>query len=419
MLAAAAPDRVVIFDLDHQSALFGKARWLDHRFWYHSKHPFDFDAIGRVAHVGAQILASSKGLSKKCLVLDLDNTLWGGVIGDDGLDGIKLGTDADGEAFMAFQAYVKSLKERGVILAVCSKNEEATAKEPFLRHPDMKLGLEDIAVFRANWNNKVENIRQIANTLNIGLDSLVFVDDNPAEREIVRRFLPMIEVPELPEDPSDYVNALAAGCFFETVTFSAEDKERARYYKENAQRAELQLSFTDAADYLRSLEMSSEGGSADKFHLPRMSQLINKSNQFHLTGTRYSEAELEGFSKRDDITLRFFKLRDRFGDNGLISVLVLKQEEALLVIDTWVMSCRVLGRSMEEFIAAEILDVAHARNCRAVIGRYVPSLKNKLVSGLYARLGFTLLSDENGVTTWRRDVNETKPVTQIGRVTVA
>ena len=416
-LTAAAPPGVVIYDFDQVADAFGKARWIDKRYWFHSKHAFHFDAIGMIAHGAAQLVAAAKGLAKKCLVLDLDNTLWGGVIGDDGLDGIHLGMKADGEAFVAFQAWLKTMKERGVILAVVSKNEEANAREPFEKHPDMRLRLDDIAVFRANWNDKVGNIREIAQVLNIGLDSLVFVDDNPAEREIVRQFLPMVAVPELPKDPSGYIDAVAAGRYFESIAFSADDKERARYYLENAKRADLQLTFKDTASYLTSLDMVGEVGGVDSFHLPRMSQLINKSNQFHLTGTRYSEAELTALASRDDTTVRYFKLRDRFGDNGLIAVVVLQARGDVLHVDTWVMSCRVLARSMEEFIANEMLAVAVARGCKVIEGRYVRSPKNNLVAELYARLGFERIAEETGATVWRRSVADgAAPTSYVRRV---
>jgi FkbH-like protein len=405
-LGAAMLPGVVIYDLDHAASLYGKRQWFDSRYWFHSKHAFAFDAIGLVASSSAQLIAAAKGMARKCLVLDLDNTLWGGVIGDDGIDGIMLGQKADGEAFSAFQAYAHALKERGIILAVCSKNDETNAKEPFERHPDMRLRLSDIAVFRANWNNKVDNLRDIAATLNIGLDSLVFADDNPAEREIVRRFLPVVAVPDLPEDPAGFVSALADGRYFETTSFSDEDRERSRYYQENVKRAELQLTFKDTADYLLSLQMTAEVGGPDSFHLPRMAQLINKSNQFQLTGTRYSDAEMLALAARDDHAIRYFKLSDRFGDNGLIAVIVLKIDATELHVDTWVMSCRVLGRSMEEFICNEMLSVAQHHNCRVVVGRYRASAKNKLVSGLYDRLGFEKISDDDGGTAWRRPVHE-------------
>jgi FkbH-like protein len=410
-LAAAATDVAIIFDLDHLSSLTGKAGWVDHRYWYHSKNAISFEALGAVALTGARMIGALKGLAKKCLVLDLDNTLWGGVIGDDGWEAIKLGAGSDGEAFVDVQRWAKRLKERGIILAVCSKNEIDIAKEPFVRHPDMHLTLDDIAVFRANWENKADNIRNIAETLNIGLDSIVFVDDNPVERNLVRHHLPMVSVPELPSDPSGYVKAIEAELYFETTTFSPEDMARARYYRDNAERSELKASFKSQEEYLRNLDMAAETGSLDSFHLPRIAQLVNKSNQFNLTTIRYTEADLLALASQNEYAVRHYKLIDRYGDNGLISVVVLKRHTgASLGIDLWVMSCRVLARTMEEFICNDIIAVARQMRCSAVVGRYLPTAKNKLVSGLYERLGFTKQSEGQDGTLWSLAVgSDTKP----------
>ncbi|MBN8902128.1 MAG: HAD-IIIC family phosphatase, partial [Rhodospirillales bacterium] len=341
-------------------AVYGRRRWDDARWWFHSRHPFAIAASGLVAHAASRLLAGARGLAKKCLVLDLDNTLWGGVIGDDGLAGIRLGAGADGEAFVAFQLYVRALKERGVILAACSKNDAETAASVFRDHPDSVLRFEDFAVFVANWDNKADNLRDIARRLNLGLDALVFVDDNPMERDIVRRQLPEVAVVDLPEDPSGYVTALAAPGWFEAAAFSAEDAERSRYYADNAAREAVRSRFVDMGAYLHSLEMVATVGGADPFHLPRMAQLIGKSNQFHLTGTRYGEAELAALAARPDVTVRHIRLADRFGDNGLIACLLLRHDGGDLVVDTWVMSCRVLGRSVEAFTVGLIRDIARA-----------------------------------------------------------
>jgi FkbH-like protein len=401
-LGRAPEPGTAIFDLDHVAGAFGKQRWFDTRYWYHSKHAFSFDALGIVAFQFARLVGAAKGGAKKCLVLDLDNTLWGGVIGDDGLERIELGAGPAGEAFADFQAYVGALKERGVILAVCSKNAEENAREPFLKHPGMRLTLDDIAVFRANWDNKADNIRLIARSLDIGLDSLVFVDDNPAERALVRRELPMVSVPELPADPSDYVAALHGERLFETISFSSEDAARNGYYKANASRQELRELSTDLGAYQRSLLMIAETGAVEGFHVPRAAQLINKSNQFHLTGTRYSEARLVALLAQPQWFGRQFALRDRFGDNGLISVVLLRREGDSLDIDTWVMSCRVLGRGMEEFIVNELAALARGVGCRRLVGRYVPSRKNGLVADLYRRLGFAVSADG---AEWSRDAD--------------
>ncbi len=398
-LAAAAPNGVILIDLEHLSALYGKRRWADRRYWYHSKHAFAMDTYGSLAFQTARVIAALKGQAKKCVVLDLDGTLWGGTIGDDGVGGIKLGVGADGEAFVDFQRWLRGLKERGILLAVCSKNEEEAAKEPFTHHPDCQLRLEDFAAFRANWSPKVDNVRHIAQVLNIGLDSFVFIDDNPVERGLMRTHLPMVEVPELPQDVSDYIEAIERHCLFETVSLSKEDRDRTRLYRDNAARAELMNSYTDINDYLASLDMVATAADLDDFHLPRMAQLVNKSNQFHLTGTRYTEAELQNLSR--DHVVRFFKLRDRFGDNGLISVIVGKKSSGGdFIVDTWVMSCRVLGRTMEEFIILDIAAAASHLGCKTIVGRYVPSAKNKLVAALYERLGFQKTADSNGTTDW-------------------
>lgn len=409
-LAARAPAGVAILDLEHLSALFGKARWIDRSYWYHSKHPFSFDANGIVAFAAARLIAAMRGQARKCLVLDLDNTLWGGVIGDDGLAGIRLGNGADGEAFADFQLYARSLKERGIILAVCSKNDEQTAKEPFLKHPDCVLKLEDFAVFRANWDNKADNIRRIAETLNIGLDSLVFVDDNPVERNLVRELLPMVAVPELPDDPSLYIDAVDGQRYFETVSISADDRERTRHYQANSERATLQTQFSDISGYLRSLHMVATAGSLDDFHRPRIAQLINKSNQFNLSGIRRTEADLDSLAARPGTTIRHYGLKDRFGDNGLISVAILVKEGDAVLVDTWVMSCRVLGRTMEEFIHNDLLDTTRRMGGQAIVGRYVPSAKNGPVAALYQRLGFAKESDVDGTTAWRRSLQDAEPL---------
>jgi len=399
-LAGAASPGVVVFDLDHVAAHYGKRRWNEARYWFHSRHAFDLDASGIVAHAASRLIAGACGLAKKCLVLDLDNTLWGGVVGDDGLAGIALGAGADGEAFVAFQRYIRALKDRGVILAVCSKNDPEIAEAVFRHHPDSVLRLDDFAAFRANWDNKVDNLRAIAERLNIGLDALVFIDDNPVERDIVRRHLPQVEVIEMPEDPAFFIPALAASGLFETAAFSIEDRARSRYYAENAQRAAAREAFVDMDSYLASLEMTARVGNADPVHLPRVAQLIHKSNQFHLTGTRYSEPEIAALAEQPDCFVRYVRLQDRFGDNGLIACLVLRRQDDALHIDTWVMSCRVLGRSVEEFILNEVGAIALANGYARIVGRYVRSPRNGLVAGLYERLGFSRTGDSGGETLW-------------------
>jgi FkbH-like protein len=404
LLPAAVPTGVIVFDLDEVAARYGRARWIDPRYWFHSKHACAPDAIGPLAATGARVIAGALGLSRKALVLDLDNTLWGGVIGDDGLAGITLGNGAAGEAFVAFQRHILELKRRGIILTVSSKNDPEVARAPFRGHPDMVLRLDDIAVFRANWSNKADNIRDIAATLGLGLDAMMLVDDNPMERDLVRRHLPMVTVIDLPADPAFYIDAMVrAGCF-EAVSYSREDADRPRYYADNARRAELRSEAVDMPSYLASLAMVATVGHADPLSLPRIVQLVNKSNQFHLTGTRLTEAGLIALQGSPEIEVLHFRLRDRFGDNGLIAAIILRGEGDALHIDTWVMSCRVLGRSMEEFIMNEIQRSATDRGCRRLFGRYVPSARNGLVAGLYERLGFQAENGDGEVRMWSKRI---------------
>ena len=400
-LASATRPGVTIFDMDYLSSLFGKTLWYDARYWHHSKHAFSLDACGLVASQASALIASGKGNSKKCIVLDLDNTLWGGIIGDDGINGIQLGSGIEGEAFLEFQQYLLALKDRGVLLTICSKNDDDIARDVFLNHPDMPIQLNDIAVFKANWRNKAENIRDIAATLNIGLDSMVFVDDNPVERQLIREFLPEVAVVELPEDPTAFIETIDRGFFFETVVFSHEDSKRSQLYKQNTIRLEHQKKFDSIDEFLYSLEMESEVGSLCDTYLPRFVQLINKSNQFHLTTTRYTESEIQTMIADDKKILRYFRLKDKFGDNGLVSAVIMEHQEEAFFIDTWVMSCRVLSRGMEEFICNEIITLAKKAQSKIVRGKFIPSKKNKLVVDLYKRLGFELTKkDPNETTYW-------------------
>ena len=371
-----------------------------------TKHSFALDAVGLVASRGAKLIGAIKGQAKKCIVVDLDNTLWGGVIGDDGIDGIRLGHGPEGEAFCDFQRYLLQLKKRGVLLAVCSKNNEETGKLPFREHPDMQLCLDDITVFIANWDNKAENIRRIAGRLNIGLDAMVFIDDNPVERELVRSMLPDVEVPELSTDPANFIYNLDEQCYFETVNYSVEDETRSDMYRVELERKHSREAFKDLSQFLKTLSMQALVSEFDEMHRPRIAQLINKSNQFHLTTTRYSETQL-GVMMEDERTIcRYFKLKDRFGDNGLISVIILKRENADLVVDTWVMSCRVFSRGMEDFVHNEIVSIAQSLQCSRIIGRYVPTKKNAVVCDIYSKFGYSLISTCDGETTWGYELND-------------
>lgn len=353
-------------------------------------------SLDAVPHVGKRvmdIIAAIQGKFKKCLILDLDNTLWGGVIGDDGLEGIQLGHGLGiGKAFTELQQWVKKLKNRGIIVCVCSKNDEEKAKEPFLKHPDMVLCLEDISVFMANWETKVDNIRQIQSILNIGFDSMVFLDDSPFERNIVRENIPGITVPELPEDPAEYLEYLYGLNLFETASYSETDKDRTRQYQVQAQRAAFSKTFTDEADFLRSLDMLSTVEGFTRFNTPRVAQLSQRSNQFNLRTVRYTEADIERMAADPKVLPLTFTLRDRFGDNGLIAVVIMRELASdTLFIDTWFMSCRVLKRGMERFTLNQMVALTRERGYKRIVGEYLPTAKNTMVKDHYASLGFTPL----------------------------
>ena len=365
------------------------------------------DALPYVAGRVMDIVCAIKGQFKKCLILDLDNTVWGGVIGDDGIEGIQLGHGLGiGKAFTEFQMWVKKLKQRGIIICVASKNNEETAKEPFEKHPDMVLKLEDIAVFQANWETKVDNIRTIQRILNIGFDSMVFLDDNPFERNIVRENIPGITVPELPEDPGEYLEYLYSLNLFETASYSQADKDRTKQYQVEAKRVSLQKTFSNEADFLKSLDMVSVVSGFNAFNTPRVAQLSQRSNQFNLRTVRYTEADIEAYGKDPDVIDLSFTLEDKFGDNGLIAVIIMKpQDTETLFVDTWFMSCRVLKRGMENFTLNTMVEAARQKGYKRIIGEYLPTPKNKMVEGHYPSLGFEKLEG----TRYVLDVEQYQP----------
>ncbi len=384
-----------LIDLDALQTALGRSTFADPKLYYVAKMPISLAALPAAAKLVVDVVRSLQGAVKKCLVLDLDNTLWGGVIGDDGLSGIQIGELGTGHAFSDFQKWLKELKDRGILLTVCSKNNEDTAKEPFEKHPEMVLRLEDFSMFVANWEDKARNIRTIQQALNIGMDSMVFLDDNPFERELVRTMIPEITVPELPEDPALYLQYLRGLDLFETASYSREDAGRTEQYREKAQRAAFEAAFQSYDDYLEALQMRASAAAFDPFHYPRIAQLTQRSNQFNLRTVRYTEAEIEALAQDDSRIGLYFTLKDKFGDHGLISVVVLeKQPEDTLFISEWLMSCRVLKRGMEEFIVDKILSVAAQQGFRRVVGEYIPTPKNAMVKDLYEQLGFARL--ENG-----------------------
>jgi FkbH-like protein len=399
-----------IVDCERLSGIFGKHDWFNDKYWLAARQAVALDALPLLARNTAAVIAAALGISKKCLVLDLDNTLWGGVIAEDGLDGIRLGEGVDGEAFTAFQQYILELKRKGVFLAVCSKNDEASARQPFERHPAMLIRISDIACFVANWDPKPQNIQRIADELGIGLDSLVFVDDSPVEREEVRQILPEVDVITLPSNPSGYRRALADYLPFESATFTMEDARRTDLYRARVESTRLRSSAGSLEDFHRSLDMRARIAPFDEASLPRIAQLIGKTNQFNLTTRRHSIGRIREFIADPSCVHFSLRLRDRFTDHGLVGVLIAVRRADWLEIDTWLLSCRVIGRTVEHAMLSHLCRLAEEDGCRNLRGAYIPTEKNRVVRHLYQELGFRLAEDRGGITTWEYHLDEQEPV---------
>jgi len=409
--AAADEERVDLVAIDQQCARYGLAAWYDPRLWHRAKQEIAPGATPLYGDLVARLLAAKAGRSRKCLVLDLDNTLWGGVIGDDGLERIVLGQGhAVGEAYVDLQIAVRALAQRGVILAVCSKNDEANAWLPFDSHPEMVLKRGDIACFVANWNDKAANLREIAARLNIGIDSLVFLDDNPFERNLVRRELPEVAVPEVPDDAAFYAQTLADAGYFESTSLSEEDFARGAQYQANAQRSSALAEHSDMAGYLASLDMRLLWSPFDELNLTRIVQLTNKTNQFNLTTRRTTEEEVRArMAAPDKLTLQF-RLLDRFGDNGIIALVEGSLAGDTLTVDSWLMSCRVLKREVERATLQVLAEEAKRMGATRLVGLYRPTAKNAMVADHYRTLGFTHLSDDaEGGSAWTLHLQDLVP----------
>lgn len=406
---AASHESFYINDINYVSACYGLDKWSEPSYWHLYKYAMCVPAIPDFAFNLAAIIKSVFGKNKKALVLDLDNTLWGGVVGDDGVDGIEIGQETHmGQVYAEFQKYLGLVKDTGVMLTVCSKNDEENALAG-LNHPEGSLKPDDFIMIKANWDNKDKNIEAIATGLNIGQDALVFLDDNPAERAIVSAQLPTVTVPEM-ERPEDYIRVVDRSRFFEITAFSSDDLKRNEMYKENAVRAAQQAQFTDYGEYLESLEMV---GVIDDFlpiYLPRITQLTNKSNQFNLTTKRFTTAEMEQVFADDSYIRLYGRLADKFGDNGIVSVVIGKVNGDTLDIDLWLMSCRVLKRDMEYAMLDSLCERAKERGLKTVKGYYYPTAKNKMVKELYGDFGFAKISeDADGNTVWELELSGYEP----------
>ena len=394
-----------VFDMSAVQNKLGRDILFSPSIYINSEMVLSIDALSTVAESVVQMVAVFQGKIKKCIILDLDNTIWGGVIGDDGLDNIQIGRLGIGKAYTEFQYWVKKLQQRGIIICICSKNFESFAKEPFEKHPDMVLRLKDIAVFIANWENKVDNIIRIQQILNIGFDSMVFLDDNQFERDMVRQNIPDITVPELPKDPVEYLEYLYSLNLFETASYSNEDSLRTEQYQKEIGRIALKASFENEKEYLKSLDMHSVVQSFNSFSIPRVAQLSQRSNQFNLRTVRYTEEDIKHITDSKDYITFSFTLTDKLGDYGLICAIILeKKSHNELFIDTWFMSCRVLKRGLENFVLNTIVDYAINNGYLIIIGEYIPTAKNDLVKDHYSDLGFIL-----GDIFWRLEVATYQP----------
>lgn len=397
-----ANKNVFLLDLNSIQSQYGRDQIHDDKLYYIAKMPLSTTVLPEVAKQFTDVVQSVLGIIRKCVITDLDNTLWGGVIGDDGMDGIQIGELGLGHAFEEMQMWLKELKRRGILLAVCSKNNEETAKEPFEKHADMILRMDDFSMFVANWEDKASNIRYIQETLNIGMDSIVFLDDNPFERHQVRSSIAEITVPELPEDPAMYLSYLKSLNLFETASWAEDDKDRTRQYQEESKRTASMQRYQNYDEYLQSLGMKAEVRPFDQYHIPRIAQLTQRSNQFNLRTVRCTETEIEEMVKDDKFITLYFTLKDQFGNHGLISIAILeKTDDDTLFMYNWLMSCRVLKRGMEEFIINQVVETAAANGYKYVVGEYLPTPKNSMVKEIYSKLGFEKVQDN----VFKADVN--------------
>ncbi|MBE5871818.1 MAG: HAD-IIIC family phosphatase [Lachnospiraceae bacterium] len=372
----------------------GQSAFFDAALYYNAKMCISTTALPYVAKAVTDVLQALEGRIKKCIVMDLDNTLWGGIIGDDGMEHIEIGELGRGPAFTGFQRWLKQLKEYGIILAVCSKNEEQTAREPFEKHPDMVLKLSDISVFVANWEDKASDIRLIQESLNIGFDSMIFLDDNPFERNLVRQRLPEVKVPELPEDPAKYLDYLQACNYFENVSFTGRKEDRTGLYQAEFERKKAEKQYDTIDDYLKSLDMAATVRHFETQDHARIAQLTQRSNQFNVRTVRYTENEIMQIAKSSDWIPLSFSLKDRYGDHGLIGLLFLRKKgEKELFIENWLMSCRVLKRGMEEFMLNKAVEAALSEGFEMITGQYIPTPKNRMVASLYPQMGFKQSSE--------------------------
>lgn len=403
---AGRTENFYINDINYLSAQYGLEKWSDPFYWYSYKYALNVSAIPDLAFGVAKMIKAIYGRNKKAFVLDLDNTLWGGVVGDDGAENLVLGHETSaGQVYCAFQEYLKEYKELGVLLNVDSKNDSENALAG-LNHPAGALRPEDFIRIKANWEPKDQNLREIAGELNLMPDSMVFVDDNPAEREIVRSRIPGVAVPEL-ERPEEYIKVIDRSGFFEVTRLSEDDRKRTAMYQENAERAKEEASYENYEDYLKALEMKAQIKPFEPVYMARIAQLTNKSNQFNLTTRRYTQPEIEALAEDTDYITLYGRLEDKFGDNGVISVIIGHKINRVLHIDLWIMSCRVLKRDMEYAMMDKVAEHCLKQGIKEIRGYYYPTVKNGMVREFYSLQGFDKIEeDKAGNTVWKLELTD-------------
>jgi FkbH-like protein len=406
-LASGRPG-VSVLDYDGLICRYGRMRWYDDRKWLSMRLPIAAENLVNVANEWLRFIHPIVGRTCKALVTDLDNTLWGGVVGEDGIDRIQLGAEGPGAAFLELQRVMLDLYHRGILLAICSKNNWSDAMEALEKHPGMILKPTHFAALRINWSDKAENLREIAAELNIGIDSLAFLDDNPVERARIRAAMPEVTVIQLPRDPIEYARALRQTPVFERLTLSEEDRERGRYYAEQRQRAELEHSSCSLENFYRSLKQKLEIALAGPGTLSRVAQLTQKTNQFNVTTRRYSEQQIAEMISRTDFKVYTVRVQDRFGDNGLVGVVIIRESSNIHEIDTFLMSCRVVARTIETAILSFVVEQSRKEGCRTLQGWFLPTSKNELAKEFYPVHHFQPSTQNGTGILWSLDISDAR-----------
>jgi FkbH-like protein len=395
---------VYVLDYDALVARNGRLRWRDERKWLIARLPIAADQMIHLAREWMRFLVPLTGKTAKALVVDLDNTLWGGVIGEDGMNGIKLSAEYPGAAYQALQRAILDLTPKGILLAICSKNNPEDAIDVLENHPGMLLRPKHFAATRISWNDKSQGLREIAAELNIGIDSLAFLDDNPFEREQVRGAVPEVMVIDLPEDPLQYAAVIRNHPGFERLTLSGEDQQRTTFYTEQRERSQAEQKFQSKEDFYRFLEQEAEIASVTPATLARISQLTQKTNQFNVTTRRYGEPEISAMAENPSCQVLSIRVRDRFGDHGLVGVSITRDEGETCEIDSFLLSCRVIGRTVETALLAHLADQAAARGCKRLVGWFLPTKKNAPAREFYKQHGFEVATENGDGALWSLDL---------------